>query len=87
MNYLPEDKWLIIKKNGRLVRFEMVQERYNLQTPKSIPLSGVFLICLKYSLTAEGRSDGDPVEVLFGDRWLLAMVGLLVVAMLAILYL
>jgi len=47
----------------------------------------VILICLKYSLTAEGRSDGDPVEVLFGDRWLLAMVGLLVVAMLAILYL
>ncbi|MEA4938294.1 MAG: decaprenyl-phosphate phosphoribosyltransferase [Christensenella sp.] len=51
----------------------------------TVPL--VILICLKYSLTAEGRSDGDPVEVLFGDRWLLAMVGLLVVAMLAILYL
>lgn len=51
----------------------------------TVPL--VILICLKYSLTAEGRSDGDPVEVLFGDRWLLGMAGLLVVAMLAILYL
>jgi len=51
----------------------------------TVPL--VILICLKYSLTAEGKSDGDPVEVLFGDRWLLGMVGLLVCAMLAILYL
>lgn len=51
----------------------------------TVPL--VILICLKYAQTAEGRSDGDPVEVLFGDRWLIGMVGLLVAAMLTILYL
>lgn len=51
----------------------------------TVPL--VILICLKYALTAEGKSDGDPVEVLYGDHWLLAMVGLLVAAILAILYL
>jgi len=50
----------------------------------TVPL--VILICLKYALTAEGKSDGDPVEVLYGDRWLLAMVGLLIAAILAILY-
>lgn len=51
----------------------------------TVPL--VLLICMKYSMTIEGKSDGDPVEVLFGDKWLMLLVGLLGCAILAILYL
>ena len=60
----------------------MISGNYLLWT---VPL--VLLICMKYSMTIEGKSDGDPVEVLFGDKWLMAMVGLLGAAILAILYL
>lgn len=50
----------------------------------TVPL--VILICMKYSLTVEGPSDGDPVEVLFADKLLLAMVALLAVIILGIIY-
>lgn len=51
----------------------------------TVPL--VLIICMKYSMTIEGKSDGDPVEVLFSDKWLMLLVGLLGCAILAILYL
>lgn len=50
----------------------------------TVPL--VILICMKYSLTVEGPSDGDPVEVLFGDKLLFGMVALLALIILAIIY-
>ena len=46
----------------------------------------VLLITLKYSLTIEGASDGDPVEVLVHDRALLLLVLLYLAVMLGILY-
>ena len=46
----------------------------------------VLLITLKYSLTIEGASDGDPVEVLIHDHTLLLLVLLYLAAMLGILY-
>lgn len=46
----------------------------------------VLLITLKYSLTIENASDGDPVEVLIHDRALLLLVLLYLVVMLGILY-
>lgn len=46
----------------------------------------VLLITLKYSLTIEGASDGDPVEVLLHDRGLFALVLIYLAAMLGILY-
>ncbi|MEE0511048.1 MAG: decaprenyl-phosphate phosphoribosyltransferase [Peptococcaceae bacterium] len=46
----------------------------------------VLLITLKYSLTIEGASDGDPVEVLIHDRALLLLIVLYLAVMLGILY-
>lgn len=46
----------------------------------------VLLITLKYSLTAEGDSDGDPVEVLLGDKVLLVLCLIYFAAMFLILY-
>ncbi len=60
----------------------MISGNYLLWT---VPL--VLLICMKYSMILEGKSDGDPVEVLFGDKWLMLLVGLFACAVLAILYL
>ena len=37
----------------------------------TIPL--VVIICMKYSLTLEGDSDGDPIAVIFHDKWLMAL--------------
>ncbi len=45
----------------------------------------VLVICMKYSLDIEGRSDGDPVEVLVHDKVLVIMClvyGLMVLGML-----
>ncbi len=50
----------------------------------TVPL--VILICMRYSLTIEGSSDGDPVEVLFTDKMLLALCGLLGLAIVGLLY-
>ncbi len=46
----------------------------------------VWLITLKYSLSVEGDSDGDPVEVLLHDKVLMLLCALYAVCMLAILY-
>ena len=46
----------------------------------------VLLITMKYSLDIEGDSDGDPVEVLLHDKFLLALVVLYLAVMLMILY-
>lgn len=47
----------------------------------------VICICLKYSLTVEGDSDGDPVEVIFHDRALMAMAAAFGLLTMALLYL
>lgn len=46
----------------------------------------VLLITLKYSLTIDGASDGDPVEVLLHDKTLLVLIIVYLAAMLGILY-
>ena len=51
----------------------------------TVPL--VILICLKYSMDVEGESDGDPVEVLLGDKLLLLLIGILALLIFALIYL
>lgn len=51
----------------------------------TVPL--VILICMSYSLHIERDSDGDPVEVLLGDKLLLSLVLLLGLAWLVLIYL
>lgn len=46
----------------------------------------VMLICMKYSLSIETDSDGDPVEVLLHDKMLLILCLIYAAAMFAILY-
>jgi 4-hydroxybenzoate polyprenyltransferase len=50
----------------------------------TVPL--VLLITMKYSLTVEGDSDGDPVEVLVHDKVLILLCLLYFAVMFAILY-
>ncbi len=50
----------------------------------TVPL--VMLITLKYSMTVEGDSDGDPVEVLLHDKILLLLCGVYAATMFLILY-
>lgn len=50
----------------------------------SVPL--VLVICMKYSLDIEGKSDGDPVEVLVHDKVLLVMCAVYGLAVLVMLY-
>ena len=50
----------------------------------TVPL--VMLVFMKYSLTVDGNSDGDPVEVLLHDKALLGLCALYLVLMLALLY-
>ena len=50
----------------------------------TVPL--VMCICLRYSMTVEGSSDGDPVEVIFQDRVLLLLVCVIAAITLALLY-
>lgn len=47
----------------------------------------VMIICMKYSLTVEGESHGDPVEVLLSDKVLIGLVALYVLVMLGIIIL
>ena len=47
----------------------------------------VLCLCLKYSLTVEGDSDGDPVEVIYQDKVLLALIAFFATVTLALLYL
>ena len=46
----------------------------------------VMLIIMKYSMDIEGDSDGDPVEVLVHDRFLMVLCLIYLLSMLAILY-
>ena len=46
----------------------------------------VMLIFMKYSLTVEGNSDGDPVEVLINDKVLIGLCVLYLLLMVALLY-
>lgn len=46
----------------------------------------VLLITMKYSMTVEGDSDGDPVEVLLHDKVLLLLCGVYAATMMFILY-
>ena len=46
----------------------------------------VMLIVMKYSMDIEGDSDGDPVEVLVHDRFLMFLCLIYLLSMLAILY-
>lgn len=46
----------------------------------------VIIICLKYNLTIEGTSDGDPVEVIFHDKILIALIILFIAILIAMLY-
>ena len=51
----------------------------------TVPL--VMLIFMKYSMTVEGNSDGDPVEVLIHDKVLIGLCVLYLLLMVALLYL
>lgn len=51
----------------------------------TIPI--VFLICLRYSFVLGREGRGDPIEVVFGDRPLLALLVVFVVVVLGIVYL
>lgn len=50
----------------------------------TVPL--VMLVFMKYSMTVEGNSDGDPVEVLIHDKVLLGLCALYLLLMFALLY-
>ena len=42
---------------------------------------------MSYSLRIEGNSEGDPVDVLLGDKLLLALVAILCVIWVVLIYL
>ena len=50
----------------------------------TVPL--VILIFFKYSMDVEGDSDGDPVEVIFQDKLLLALVAVLGIILFLVMY-
>ncbi len=59
-------------------------QTYNSYLIWTVPL--VLLICMKYSLTIEGDSDGDPVEVLLHDKALIIMCVIYIFIMLCLIY-
>lgn len=50
----------------------------------TVPL--ILLISMRYSMDVEGNSDGDPVEVLIHDKWILALSAIYFICMFVILY-
>ncbi len=46
----------------------------------------VIIIALKYSLNIEKESDGDPVDLILGDKVLLCLTAIFAIIMGAILY-
>lgn len=50
----------------------------------TVPL--VILICMKYSLNVEKESDGDPVNVIMGDKFLIGLVLALILICMGIIY-
>ena len=51
----------------------------------TVPL--VICLCLKYFLTIDGNSDGDPVEVIFRDKTLLRLIAAFALIIGALIYL
>ena len=51
----------------------------------TVPL--VICLCLKYYLTIDGNSDGDPIEVIFQDRVLLGLIAAFAMLTVVLLYL
>ncbi len=51
----------------------------------TVPL--VILLCMKYSMTVEGSSGGDPIEVIYQDKLLLVLAALFAALTLALIYL
>lgn len=51
----------------------------------SVPL--VFVILMKYSLDIEGDYDGDPVEVILKDKWLIFLSIIYIILVSILLYL
>ena len=50
----------------------------------SVPM--VMILCMRYSLIVEGSSDGDPVDVILGDKFLLGLGAIYSVYMIAVFY-
>lgn len=50
----------------------------------TVPL--VIIMSMKYSLIVEGDSDGDPIEVILHDRFLLVLAALYAMAVLIMMY-
>lgn len=48
-----------------------ISTKHTVNLVYSVPL--VIIIIMKYSLDIEGESNGDPVEVLLSDKWLVAL--------------
>lgn len=57
---------------------------YSVNLVVTVPI--VLLIVMKYNLNIEGDSDGDPVEVLLGDKILLILCAVYLLTMFWILY-
>lgn len=51
----------------------------------TVPL--VIIILMKYSLSIEGNSDGDPIEVILHDKWIILMGVIFVIMIVTFLYL
>lgn len=51
----------------------------------TVPL--VICLCLKYYLTIDGNSDGDPIEVIFQDKVLLGLIAAFAMLTVVLLYL
>lgn len=43
-------------------------------------------VCLRYSMTVESSSDGDPIEVIYGDKVLMLLAASFAAVTLALLY-
>lgn len=64
----------------------MFYSLWSMQKNAVITVPFLILLCLKYSFNIEGDSDGDPVEVMFADKWFLPFVLLFVGLMVYALY-
>lgn len=64
------DKQIVFQNNNQLIW--------------TVPL--IIIICMKYSMTIEDKSDGDPVEVVFKDKILLSLIILYAIIVFLIIY-
>lgn len=58
--------------------------RYEYLLIWTVPL--VILICMKYCMIIEGNSDGDPVEVVLGDKVLFSLIACYLIVMIGLFY-